>query len=183
MEKNLTSTNQQYQEKRPSWQLSRRERAVALVLVAAIITGTSLPGRIIVATSDSLDHRVFFRVPVQPARIERGDYLLFRLQGEAYRPFLRQGIRENDLLIKQVGCTPGALLRRDKAGVFSCDQSRLGQALATNSQGERLPVFAFTGPVPNDSYFMVGTNPRSFDSRYFGFIHGDAFLAQALPIW
>lgn len=166
----------------PFWRLSRRERRIGLILLAGIIVGVSLPGRIIVATSDSLDHRIFFRVPV-PARIEMGDYLLFRLQGEEHAKHIRKGIRENDVLIKKVGCAPGRILTKDGEGTFYCDKTRLGRALQRDSRGNALPVFAFSGQIPEHSYYMMGTNTRSFDSRYFGLIDADEFISKALPLW
>lgn len=164
------------------WQLSRRERRLGLILLAGILVGVSLPGRIIVATSDSLDHRIFFKAPV-PARIEIGDYLLFRLQGEEYAGHIRKGIRENDVLIKKVGCVPGRILKKDGEGAFYCHQTRLGTALKRDSEGIELPVFSFTGPIPEGRYYMMGTNPRSFDSRYFGLINAEEFISKALPLW
>ena len=166
----------------PSWQLKRREWRVALVLLAALIVGVLLPQRIIVATSDSLDHRIFFKVPV-PDRIEPGDYLLFRLQGAEHKQHIRQGLKPNDVLIKKVGCVPGNILTRDGEGTFYCDQNTLGRALAKDSKGNEMPVFSFIGAIPEGRYFMMGTSPRSFDSRYFGFIHADEFLSKALPLW
>jgi type IV secretory pathway protease TraF len=59
----------------------------------------------------------------------------------------------------------------------------LGQALAADSQGRPLPQFSFNGPVPVGKLFMVGTHPRSYDSKYYGFIDAHAILYQALPLW
>lgn len=178
MEPNSTSTSS-----KPFWKLNRREGRVALVLLAGILVGVVLPERIIVATSNSLDHRIFFKVPVHPSKIEIGDYLLFQLQGEDHKPFIRKSIKENNVLIKKVGCTPGKILTKDADGVFYCHQTQLGKALERDSKGNKLPVFNFNGSVPQGSYFLMGTNPRSFDSRYFGLIHGDEFISQALPLW
>ena len=165
------------------WRLSCRERRIILVLAAAFIIGCVLPGRIIVATSDSLDHRIFFRVPVSDT-IGVGDYLLFRLhRHDEYAKHLRKGIKYNDVLIKKVGCIPGNVLTRDREGVFFCDATRIANAMVHDSQGSVLPVFNFTGVIPHERYFMMGTNPRSFDSRYFGFIHADDFISKALPLW
>ncbi len=75
-------TNSVSGKKRPFWKLNRKEQRIALVVLAALLIGVSLPSRIIVSTSDSLDHRVFFKVPVDPATIELGDHPLYRLQGE-----------------------------------------------------------------------------------------------------
>ena len=65
---------------RPWWRLNRREQSVVIVFLAFILAGAWLPGRMTVATSGSLDHRVFFLLPA-PAKIESGDYLVFRHQG------------------------------------------------------------------------------------------------------
>ena len=68
---------------RPWWRLNRREQAVAIVFLAFILAGAWLPGRVTVATSGSLDHRLFFLLPA-PAKVELGDYLVFRHQGRYY---------------------------------------------------------------------------------------------------
>jgi len=176
-------TSSSSNKKRPLWQLNKKEQRIALVLLTGLIAGLVLPQRIIIATSDSLDHRIFFKVPVDTARIKHGDFLLFQLQQGGHTPFIRKGLKENNVLIKEVGCIPADTLTRDTDGVFFCNQTRLGKALTKDSKGNVLPVFNFNGPVPQASYFMIGTNPRSFDSRYFGLIHDDAFLSKALPLW
>ncbi len=160
-----------------------RQTGVVIVLLAALLVGLWLPGRIIVSTSGSLERRVFFLVPVRRNNIVRGDYLVFRKTGPEVR-FLRRGSRpNNDTLIKRVGCVPGDRLTRNSQGEYLCGQRVLGRPLERDSQGRQLPQFRFAGIVPEDSYFMVGDDPRSFDSRYFGFIHGHEFLCQALPLW
>ena len=168
---------------KPFWKLSRKEKIVALVVIAALMVGVTLPSRIIVATSDSLDHRVFFKVPIDPRTVEMGDYLLFELEGKIHKSHIRTGIKENNLLIKKVGCVPGMDLSKDAEGTFFCNQFPIGTALQKDSQGLELPIFTFSGEIPKDSYYMMGANPRSFDSRYFGLIHGDAFISKALPLW
>lgn len=166
----------------PFCKLSKREIVIVLVLVAAFTAGSWLPERIIVATSDSLDHRIFFKVPVDPEKIEAGDHLLFRLQGEEFKTHISKGLKPNDVLIKKVGCVPGEILKiRNDA--FYCGEKNLGTILKKDSKGKELPVFSFTGPIPADHYFMMGTNPRSFDSRYFGLIHANDFIWKAIPIW
>ena len=87
------------------------------------------------------------------------------------------------MLIKKVGCLPGGILTKDAEKTFYCHQTKLGTALERDSQGNSLPEFTFIGPIREDSYYMMGTNPRSFDSRYFGLIHGNDFIHKAIPIW
>ena len=162
------------------WRLNRHEQVVALVVLASCLLGALLPGRITVATSASLDHRVFLLRPV-PAQIETDDYLVFRHRDLAQ---VRQGLGANrERMIKRVGCRPGEWLQRDADHRFTCDGRPLGQALATDSQGRPLPRFTHNGPVPTGQLFLVGTHPRSYDSRYFGFVDAREILHQALPLW
>ena len=165
---------------RNSWWPTRYERTVALVILASCLLGAWLPGQITVATSASLDHRVFLLRPV-PKRIENGDYLVFRNRDLAQ---VRQGLNANrERRNKRVGCRPGEWLQVDAEYRFSCDGRPLGQALATDSQGRPLPQFIHNGPVPDGQLFLVGTHPRSYDSRYFGFVDAREILHQALPLW
>ncbi len=167
-------------EKKLSWKLNSREKTLAIVMLAALLAGVWLPGRLIISTSPSLDHRIFFLTRTKGS-INTGDYLVFRYKDTR---FVHKGLdQENDRLVKKVGCGPGDKLAIDSKRTFFCGQRELGTALETDSKGRSLPVFEYTGMVPKNSYFMVGTNPRSFDSRYFGFVHADEILYKALPIW
>ena len=161
--------------------LSGREKTLVIVFLAALLAGAWLPGRNIVATSASLNKRVFFLSLVNTHKIKTGDYLVFR---HADTTFVLQGLnRENDRLIKQVGCGPGEALTSDVDRRFFCNGSFLGKAMEQDNSGRELPRFEYSGTVPADSYFMVGSNPRSYDSRYFGLIHADEILYKALQLW
>jgi type IV secretory pathway protease TraF len=160
--------------------LNRREQTVTVVFLAFLLVGAWLPGRITVATSGSLDHRVFFLLPTPP-KVELGDYLVFRRQDLSQ---VQQGLRaEHDQMLKKVGCLPGDQLTIDEANHFFCNGRLLGQALETDSKGWPLPQFSFNGTVPADKLFMVGTHPRSYDSKYYGFINVHEISHQALPLW
>ena len=162
------------------WRQNSQEQVVALVVLASCLLGAWLPGQLTVATSGSLDHRVFLLRPM-PAQIETNDYMVFRHRDLAQ---VRQGLGANrERMIKRVGCRPGEWLRVDAEHRFTCDGRPLGQALATDSQGRPLPRFIHNGPVPEGQLFLVGTHPRSYDSRYFGFVHAREILHQALPLW
>lgn len=162
------------------FRLNHREKTLVVVVLAALLVGAWLPERIIVSTSPSLKHRIFFLTRVN-SEIKIGDYLVFRHKDSG---FVQKKLDpENDRMIKKVGCRPGEILSTDVERNYFCGQKMLGVALKTDSKGRSLPLFQFSGPVPEDSYFMVGTNPRSFDSKYFGFVHADDILYKALPIW
>lgn len=177
MSKSKANTN------RKSRKLNNREKTLAIVVLAAVLVGAWLPERIIVSTSPSLQYRVFFLIKTKINRkVETGDYLVFRHKDTR---FIHKGLnRENDRMVKKIGCGPGEILAKSAdRNEYFCEQTSLGTALTIDSKGRKLPSFQFTGPIPENSYFVVGSNPRSFDSKYFGFVHADEILYKALPLW
>lgn len=142
-------------------------------LVVPLTLGLWLPGHISVTLTPSLGYRIFFLGQPESRRFKVGDYLLFRkrLPGATI-----------DQLLKRVGCVPGQRLTVE-GGEYACDQTPLGRALRQDSKGKPLPQFVFNGRVPEGKLFMIGPHPRSYDSRYFGFIDADTVLKKAYPIW
>ncbi|MBB5348407.1 S26 family signal peptidase [Desulfoprunum benzoelyticum] len=180
METRSGSSNCSLQFETKNLRLNNREKTLAVVILAALLVGAWLPERIIVSTSPSLEHRIFFLTRAN-SEIKLGDYLVFRHKDS---DFVQKGLDPaNDRMIKKVGCRPGNILSTDVERNYFCGHKLLGVALKKDSKGRSLPLFQFSGPVPEDSYFMVGTNPRSFDSKYFGFVHANDILYKALPIW
>ena len=159
-----------------------RKKIGAMVLVALICGAIRLwlPGRLNVVVSGSLAHRIFI-LSEPSAKIETGNYLVFKYDDLSFIDQKR--LSKSNLLTKEVGCAPGATLAVDVNRRFSCNGKPLGQALKTDSQGNTLPQFVFNGVIPQDSYFMSGSDARSFDSKYFGFIKKNEILYKAYPIW
>ena len=143
------------------------------VMTAALGLGLWLPAHISVALTPSLGYHVFFLTAKGKEPFKVGDYLLFAKKVD---------IAKIDRLLKKVGCIPGQRLTVVN-GEYNCDGQILGQALSSDSKGKPLPQFVFNGQVPDGSLFMVGPHPRSYDSRYFGFIHADSVLNKAYPLW
>jgi type IV secretory pathway protease TraF len=144
-----------------------------VVMTAALAMGIWLPAHISVTLTSSVGYRLFFLTEPEFRDFRQGDYLLFDKH-------LDQA--QTDRLLKKVGCAPGQRLSAVE-GKFSCDGHFLGRALARDAKGNPLPQFIFNGIVPAGSLFMVGSHPRSYDSRYFGFIHADSVFKKAYPLW
>ena len=144
-----------------------------MILTAALVLGLWLPAHISVTVTPSLGHRIFFLIEPESLDFKEGDYLLFHKQ-------LYQA--QTDQLLKIVGCAPGQLLRVENSEYY-CGEKYLAHALDHDSKGRPLSKFIYNGPVPAGSLFMVGNHPRSYDSKYFGFIHADSVLKKAYPIW
>ena len=164
--------------------LTRWEKTVAIVFLVAMLLGSFIPGRLIVALSDSLDHRLFFMTGFNPDKIKNGDYLVFQGSKEEVEKHAKPMLNNRlDKLIKKVGCAPGETLTRDAQGQFFCEGVFVGKALEADSLKRPLPQFQYSGIVPEKNFFMIGTNPRSYDSKYFGFVDAGKILHKALPLW
>ena len=142
-------------------------------MTAALALGLWLPGHISVTLTPSLGYRVFFLTAMGKEPFKEGDYLLFAK---------RLDTAKINRLLKRVGCAPGQQLSTVN-GEYACDDHFLGRAMSSDSKGQPLPLFVFNGQVPDGSLFMIGPHPRSYDSRYFGFIHADSVLNKAYPLW
>jgi conjugal transfer pilin signal peptidase TrbI len=153
---------------------------IILIMATALAVGLWLPAHISVTLTPSLGHRIFFLSEPESRDFKEGDYLLFHKQ-LVYAP-LRGNQAQTDRLLKMVGCAAGQRLRIE-SGEYYCDEKYLGHALANDSKGKPLPQFIYNGSVPVGTLFMVGNHPRSYDSKYFGFIHADSVLKKAYPIW
>lgn len=142
-------------------------------MTAALGLGLWLPAHISVALTPSLGYHVFFLTAKGEELFKVGEYLLFAKKVD---------IAKIDRLLKIVGCAPGQRLSVVN-GEYACDGHILGQAMHSDSKGKPLPRFVFNGQVPAGSLFMIGPHPRSYDSRYFGFIHAASVLSKAWPLW
>lgn len=159
----------------------RRERRRVFLAVGLVLVGLplvwELERHLCLTWSASLRSRLFYiRKPTfeDLRNLRRGDYVRFRRQYPWPSP--------TDILLKKVGCGPGDELVVTDAGDSSCNGDYLGRALATDSKGNPLPVFRYNGKVPPGALFTVGHHPRTWDSRYFGFVRIEEVSEIAYPI-
>ena len=92
----------------------------------------------------------------------KGDYvnvplpLQFRKEGRPPR------------MTKRIGCVGGELLSYER-GQHYCNGEWLGSVLKYGSDGRPLTPFVWNGLIPAGKVYLVGDDPRSYDSRYLGF--------------
>jgi len=163
-------------------------RGKRLVLMLALllsgIAGAFLPGRISVTLTPSVIHRVWW-LSDDTSQVRHGEYVLFHLPYDRMKGMPvpdavsdKKGIRA----IKRVGCDEGEALRR-KGRDFFCGDEFLGRAKERSQKGQPLTPFPFYGMIPPGEVFLVGDHPDSFDSRYFGLVEKEHYLAWARPIF
>lgn len=155
-----------------------------LPLLLAGLAGSFLPGRVSITLTPSVKHRIWW-LSSDTSHVRHGQYVLFglpyaRLEGMTVPDSVVRG--EEIRAIKRVGCDEGQDLRRDGRDFF-CGEEFLGQARERSQKGEPLTPSPFSGKVPPGKAFLVGDHPDSFDSRYFGLVEKENYLAWARPVF
>lgn len=101
-----------------------------------------------ITTSQSLDHRVFWMTDEVPGP---GDYATFELSHPLAGP-------EPVLISKQLKCWPGETLKVEGRD-FWCGGHYLGRAKTKTLTGKPLPLFSFSGPIPEGKAFAFEATP------------------------
>ena len=153
-----------------------RAAAVSLCLLA-VVGGIYLSGvRIALGVSESLPWRVFITVRGGGISCGAESLGLFRLNVE--NPYWERGT----VFAKRfVGCPGDFLLTED--GEFFINGERVAVASEADSRGEAVESFRFFGPIPEGSWFVLGDGPRSYDSRYWGFVRRSWVVGRAYPLF
>ena len=111
-----------------------------------------------------------------PDTIRRGDILGFYPRGKMGPTF------EGKLVVKLIGGVPGdeLLVKED---VFYVNGRRIGPLDLLGRLGKTPGHFDRRVTVPDGSFLFIGTLPRSYDGRYWGFVPRRDIVASARPLW
>jgi conjugal transfer pilin signal peptidase TrbI len=131
------------------------------------------------------EHCLPFRlylVDLEDHAVGRGDYVVFRSRGT--EPFYADGTR----MLKRIVGVAGDRVLVNSQGVFvngvfvgTLLHAERGGRLWKLGQG--VEHFVRDESVPAGLWWVMGTHPRSFDSRYWGYIATDQIMGRARPIW
>lgn len=161
---------------------SKRQALIALALAVSGFPALFwLLGHLCITSTRSLNSRVFLiekPSKAERSRLQRGDYVRF----DHVHPWSDDPAKPSSIL-KMVGCGPGDSLSVSGLNAYFCNGEFLGVALTEDSEGNPLPQFVFTGIVQPDSLFVVGHDPRSYDSKYFGFVKLSEVTEIAYPLF
>ncbi|HDV8304971.1 TPA: S26 family signal peptidase [Enterobacter hormaechei] len=143
-------------------QLSDESRAYlnTTTIALSLVLAYSLFTHILIPATHSVFPVVLFRTGHEAT--EQDQYVRFYLK-DRYLP------RGEANLVKRLGCIAGQYLQRE-GNQFYCDGVEIARAMAHDHKGNALPVFNFTGIIPEGKAFAVGDTINSYDSRYWGFI-------------
>ncbi len=164
---------------------------IGLTLLALV--GYCFVSKIVLSYGDSIDKHVFFKI--SDNSFQTGQYVVIKTDETDL-------FAKGKLIIKKIGCSPGEVLKIVWDDYF-CNEKWLGRAKHYSQTG--IPVKPFNPcntdisvklfnslatntsicerVVPEDSYFVIGTNKDSYDSRYFGFVSKEKIVSKVIPLW
>ncbi|HDX9006519.1 TPA: S26 family signal peptidase [Aeromonas dhakensis] len=147
-----------------------------LMLMAAVIPAalvmTIINEHLVIPISDSVNPIALLKF--ESIKPKKGDYVTFELENSK----LKGG---KAFLTKRIGCVEGDRLE-NRNGAFFCNNSFLAIALEKDGYGRPLSQFKFNGIIPENRVFMIGDDPRSYDSRYWGLTSLDGAY-YSLPLF
>jgi conjugal transfer pilin signal peptidase TrbI len=128
-----------------------------------------------VNASPSIDKRVFVVTERSNPQCGGLGAFYFNIPGS---PYWREGTK---FIKRFVGC-PGDVLEV-KGLEFYINWHHVGTACSTDSKGIPVNHFMWNGKIPEGSYFVMGDDTRSYDSRYWGFVKKEWIIGKALPLF
>jgi conjugal transfer pilin signal peptidase TrbI len=124
-----------------------------------------------------LPWRVYLVEMGRPAHLARGEYVAFiarnGVMGERF---------EGKLIGKKIAGLPGdrVVIKDDFASV---NGKAIGPLTLLSRLGKKSGTFDRTEIVPEGKVFVVGTEPRSYDGRYWSFLDQSYLIGMVRPVF
>lgn len=135
---------------------------VVLILISTYSIMYLFGYKILISNTESLPYTLFLQTPKK--EFTTGTIITFKYPFKNYFKY-----RQGDNFTKIIGCSQGQTILRIKNN-FYCNGGMIGTALTKDGKGNFIESVDFNEIVPQGKYFMIGTNPKSYDSKYFGYV-------------
>lgn len=177
--------------------LRNKKRLATFLLFFILISGTGyfIADNLIISRGESLDKNLFLK---SNGEINVGDYVVLSIPNDP--------IIKGRYITKKVVCKEGQVLKIINDDYF-CDDNYIGKAVKTTKDGHPVKPYnpcltkdmhlsdyvTYTVrsvdlasiceyKIPQGYYFVAGTHPRSYDSRYFGLVTKKEIVTKAKPV-
>lgn len=130
-----------------------------------------IPYRIGLIDTPSIYKKIVIYRLEKPGKIERDKLYIFLF------PYNTKYYKKGELFIKYAKCLPGDKLEV-KGLKYYCNGKYFATAKKTDSKGVPVKHFVYNGIVPAGKVFMYAPHPRSYDSRYWGFLDTDKITGE-----
>lgn len=147
-----------------------------LFLLLLYLSGVTFGYNILISNTNSLPFVLFLKTP-DKENLQTGDIVTFIYK---YKDYYKYKVGQN--FTKKIGCSQGEHLETID-NQFYCNRKFIGIAVIKDGVGQELEVKNYNEIVPNGKYFMIGTNTKSFDSKYYGYVDKDDILGVTYGIF
>ena len=154
----------------------------AAASVVVLTASVRLPAKLVWNASASVPIGLY---AVRPAGALHLRELVVVMPPEPLASFLadRGYLPEGVPLLKHILALPGEIVCRT-GRTITVDGIAVGQALARDRRGRRLPSWQGCRAIPSGEVFLMNRRPEdSLDGRYFGPLPASAIAGQAEPLW
>ncbi|MBP7796969.1 MAG: signal peptidase I [Elusimicrobiales bacterium] len=156
--------------------ITQKKVIIALIMIIFFYIGMRLPEKISITTTSSLNKRIFY-LSSPTKKFQKGQYIMITMHNK----YINNG--QPAKVIKKIGCAEGDIITIKYKNHYFCNGNFLGIAKEYSKNGEKVENFIYEGVIPEDTYFVIGDNPDSYDSRYYGFIRRNEIEKIAYPIF
>lgn len=133
-----------------------------LILVAFVFTIGAVMERVVIVKGKSVPYTILFLSPRAVAGM--GDYVTVTVYPDTHAI-----IDKESIFLKKVACDSGQSIELVDE-TFFCDGRQLVGFVRETLDGRPLQPWPAGVVIPDGKAFIIGSHPRSFDSRYFGLV-------------
>lgn len=126
-----------------------------------------------ISLTPSLPYTIFL-MDKKDKEFEKNDLIVFKYPGENIYSY-----KTGEQFVKIATCFPGDKLIVTLELDYFCNDIKIGKGYQKDSDGKDLKHFIFNGFIPENNYFVTGTHPKSWDSKYWGFVSKDSIIGTA----
>jgi conjugal transfer pilin signal peptidase TrbI len=149
--------------------------SIIIISIFIFITMYLLGYKILISKTKSLPYTVILLTPAK--KYDTGTMVTFKYTFKNYFNY-SQGTN----FTKIIGCSQGETIER-KNDNFYCNNHFLGTAIRKDGTGKIIESVYLNEVIPKGKFFMIGTNPKSYDSKYFGYVDEKEILGVSYGIF
>lgn len=128
------------------------------------------------STTPSLEYKHFL-IDTKNKSYEKESIITFKYDKEP-----KYNNKKGDYLTKIVKCMQGEFLQF-KDNSFYCNDKKIADFTDVDLDFKKVDPFFYSGVIPKDKIFVVGTHKYSYDSRTFGLIDRSSIVGKTIGIF
>jgi len=128
------------------------------------------------SSTPSLEYKHFV-INTKNKSYNKGDLITFEYDKEP-----KYYVQKGDYLTKIVSCTENELLNF-KENSFYCNNKKIANFTIIDLNFNKIKPFEYSGVIPKNKIFVLGTHKYSYDSRTFGLIDKSSIVGNTIGIF